>query len=95
MAQVTIPYLPYTYVSTAAQNDNLVLPQAYRDKVLTLFAEVTTAGNVQICVGSACGDDSPVFTSDSTVPPMIFGGEYGEINIEADASDVEVNISVA
>lgn len=95
MAQVTIPYLPYTYVSTAAQNDTLVLPPAYRDKVLTLFAEITTAGNVQICVGSACGDDSPTYTSDSTVPPIIFGGEYGELNIEASASNVEINISVA
>lgn len=95
MATVTITSFPYTYVSEGTDNDTLVLPPQYKDKVLTLFAKVTTAGSAQIAVGSACGDDNPAWESTDTILPTIVGGDYGEINIKASGASVEVNLSLA
>lgn len=95
MAKVEVTSFPYTFVSTGTQNDTLVLPKAYQDKVLTLFVKVATAGSVQVSVGSDCTDDNPAWASADTVLPVICGGEYGEINIKASAGSVEAYISLA
>lgn len=95
MADITINAFPFEFVSTGAQVDKLIF-RNNPELVLTAFGEVITAGTVQFAIGGAITAASPVYsTASGKFLIGSFGGDFGELFVQASAINVEAAITFA
>jgi hypothetical protein len=95
MADITINAFPFEFISTGSQVDRLIF-RNNPELVLTAFGEVVTAGTVQFAIGGSITSASPVYSSASGKFLIgSFGGDFGELFVQASAASVEVAITFA
>ncbi len=94
MATVVIESFPYLFTSTGTQEDT-ILVRNNPVLILTAFPKITSAGTLQFSVGGAVTATNPTFDTDDTIPPIIFGGQFGELRVKASGASVTCTISFA